>query len=296
MRLYTNYVVVIWFVMQDIIIQLLLTVACAFTMFVGILLCLGLIYYEQCLNDRYRTLINELYALILFYIILNLVYGNFVIILRIYYTSAPYYVCYSYNLVMYFFMTSVCLTLNQAMLVKYLYCCYYKMIGLLDEQFWLLYLKWFNVVVAGYTSLFVDFGNMDQAKVMSWCINEPEHTIFLPRLYDSKLPFISMTFLFTLVWHVALKVKLTKIQRAASPSQRKNMVGELLSYWSVMVFILILALSTLMGMLERNSDPPMTQLRIAVNLILGWGLPGYSFLTNHKIRTFYRRKFNVVVV
>ncbi len=112
--------------MEEGIAKVLSGFLCIFTWAIALILCYGLIYYEKNLNDRYRTLINELYTLILFYIMTILGTFNLLMVVRLFMDSALNSFCYGLNVLSSFSATSMCLAMNEATFVQYLYVCYYK--------------------------------------------------------------------------------------------------------------------------------------------------------------------------
>ncbi len=179
--------------MEDLAWKISLTFASVFTALIASVLCYGLIYYEKSLNDRYRTLVNELYTLILYHIILSTAVGTLVVVWRIFAHSAPPFICYGCNFVVYFTLSSICFVLNEAVFVQYLYGCYYKAIGLLDEHFWFGFAKIMNLGVGGYVALFVVYGHMNPPSAVAYCLNCHRDLVYQPRVYDSKLPFVTYT-------------------------------------------------------------------------------------------------------
>ncbi len=267
-------------------------IGCLLTTLIGFILCYGLIYYEKNLNDRYRTLINELYTLILHYIMINLGFINMIIVIRLFMEiSVPIFICYGLNFIIAFSIISMCLTLNEATFIQYLYGCYFKTVGVLDEQFLFYFLNVVNMFVAGYVSVYIIYGNMNVPTGFAHCVNMDRDLVFQPRIYDSKIPYFFYIIGITILWHLVLRFSIRKAKNKVHKyNQRQNqVVGELISYWSVLIFVVAFGMANLAMEVKDQDGPPIVMPRIITNVALGWGLPAHSFFKHKKIRNFFKR-------
>ena len=261
---------------------------CAATALIAILLCYCLIYYENNINDRYRTLVHDLHTIILYHIIFNIIYGNIIVIIRTFFSSGlPQSVCILRSILTVGTSTIFCLTLNQAVIVQYIYACYFKTVGIINEQFLNFFFKVCNIAIAGYVSAYVVFGNMAPPGPYAYCTNEDKEQVFQPRLHNLKMPLHSIMILFTIILHVILKYS---IKRKGRPLQRSGRITimDIISHWFVLVILLSLGLFVLKRVLERSqTHPPVDKIRLYYNVLLGWGLPAWSFFECRHMRHFF---------
>ena len=102
---------------------------------IGHCLCYFIIDFEQNSNDRGRTLINDLYSLIIKFIwICQSYFINVISGLRAAVGPLPSPICqfYMFNINIFFFELLTCL--NEAIFVRYLYGCFFKGVGYLNEE------------------------------------------------------------------------------------------------------------------------------------------------------------------
>ncbi len=261
-----------------------------FTALIGFLLCLILIYYEKNLNDRYRTLVNELYTLVIVYVMLCIGSISVVIIMRLFMESLHEIVCLGLNTITISSVFALCFALNEATLVQFLYICHFKTVGILDE--WLIFriLNILNLAISSYVGIFIQYGHMNLPRGVAYCTNQDPDDVFQPRVYNFSFPYFSYMIVLTLIWHLILRYKIRRY-KLYSPSSKggpNQVVEELVSYWSVLIFLLFFCVSSLAPPVEEKDRPPMIFTAIVVNVALGWTMPGYSIWKNKKIRIFIK--------
>ncbi len=256
--------------------------------FVAVVLCCSLIHYENNVNDRYRTLVNGIYSLILGYVSIVIAIGTAIIVLHTAFSSElPTFVCYVDVFAMCFGITAVCLALNEAILVQYVYACHLGTFGLLNEQFLLHFIKCCNVFMGCVLSALAIFGNMAPPRPFVWCTGLKTEDVFRPRVFQGKAPYAFFCAFFTLILHVALKLRIRRHQFRNKQKRPKN----ILTFRSVVFVLLLSASSALVALfMDLSTSPRLPWVRVAMNFIVGWGLPIHSLWRHPQIRDFYRSR------
>ena len=124
---------------EDLSFKISFTAAIIAVDFSGLLLCGSLIYYEMNISDIYRTLVNKLYARLLCLFIGVLCPSNVWFLARIWFGPNGIAFCRLMSAIVSFMTINICLILSESVLVKYAYCCYFGSVGLLNEDFLMLF-------------------------------------------------------------------------------------------------------------------------------------------------------------
>ncbi len=262
---------------------------CLFTGSIAICLSSGLIYYERQVryNQHSSTLINRIYVLYLSYIIIMSLGGNAVVITRTLYGPLPKVLCHCYNGLICGVAVAVCLAFNESIVVKFIYCCVLKSIGCLNEPFWSAFLAILNVALAIYTAAFLYYGNMSTPGPFLYCSGCSPEASMRPRLYDNDVPFACYIIWLTLLCHVVLQYKIQVVKcNLDSLWQPKK---SFLTSW-IHLFVLAfvgfgISLAVVKNFNHVLSGNTLDMSRPLMNVVLGWGVPGYSYM-----RMFYRNK------
>ncbi len=63
-----------------------------------------------------------------------------------------------------------------------------------------------------------------------------------------------------------------------------------------MIFIIITGMAGFAAFIDRQQEPPMTAIMICTNILMGWALPGYSFIIHPNFRHFLWAKRRIHAV
>ncbi len=162
-----------------------------------------------------------------------------------------------------------------------------KPVGVLNEWILFKFLALLNIVVGGYVGCFIVYGNLAVPAGYAFCTNQDPDLVFQPRIYDSTFTYFNYIIIITLLWHLVLKYK---IRRSIISTRQNKLVNELISYWSVLIMVMLMGMRSISPPVKEEERPPIPVTIIVLNVTLGWVLPGYSYVKHKKIRKYYRAK------
>ena len=105
----------------------------------SIIICLGIIIYEKHTTDNYKTLLNYLNVLLM-YTTIGLSFFGFCMT-GILVEQMPVFLCNLQMVMVMTFLTGFFIVLTQMVFVRFMYCCWFKGYGRLNEEFWIYYFK-----------------------------------------------------------------------------------------------------------------------------------------------------------
>ena len=106
---------------------------------ISIGLCMGIIIYERKSSDNYKTLLNHLNVLLMYSSIgLSLIVFCLGGVLM---EQMPVNVCIFQSIGSHLCMTSFFLGMTQMVFIRFLYSCWFKGYGRLNEEFWITFFK-----------------------------------------------------------------------------------------------------------------------------------------------------------
>lgn len=126
---------------EGLALKILYAAALIITCVTGLVLCCGLIYYESSICDRYRTLVNKLYAQLMALFVFALFPLYILSIIRIWIGPFNCLLSHCISMLITVVMVNICLIISESCLIQYVYCCYSMGVGLINEDFFILYFK-----------------------------------------------------------------------------------------------------------------------------------------------------------
>ncbi len=276
------------------VITVIYAIVCITTCLVSVCLLSGLIYYEVNINDRYKTLTNQIYSLLLAYLIIFIIAINILTVGQVLYGPLPDHWCHFICSITLGSAVSLCLGLNESIYIKYLYCCVYKSIGCLNDDICFYFIARINIMLALYISIFLQVADMGPVPLFIYCTG-CNQLQFTRRIYQSEIPYPVYIAWTTLLFHIILKYKIYKTQITlesltdftGKPSYQRRAI---FSSW-INIFILLLfglAGSYFMinlGKQEKNAFSEYLS-RPLSNIALGCAIPSYSYYNHANIRNF----------
>ncbi len=278
------------------IVTVIYALTCITTCLMSVCLLSGLIYYEVNINDRYKTLLNQIYSLLLGYIIIFIVAMNVLSVSHAIYGPLAEIWCHFISGVILGMVIAICMGLNESIFIKYLYCCAYKSIGCLNDYFSFYFLARLNVLLAIYLSIFLELADMGPMPLFLFCTgcNTVDHS--QTKIYKREIPYPIYIIWLTLIFHVILKYKINKTKTtlqsltASTNGITSSPRHAILSTWMNLFILLLFGVtaSTLIMNLGKDGDNFLVVhlARPISNILLGCVVPGYSFYKHPNIREF----------
>ncbi len=271
----------------------------------SIALCCGLIYYEANISDRHRTLVNKFYSLLLSYVAFNVFSGSIGVIYATLLGSAPAAVCYGSAVGIISSLVAIFLVINESMLIKYLYCCAFKTVGFLHEDFWMCFVKVINAGLAFYTALFLLYGGMAPAHQTNACLGrENTQKNLMHQLCNGSYPLPLQYVVITLINYAWTKMNIRKFHPDPTPlsvmERLQSKAGKYLhSVGALVMFLCAFTVLFLIALFKEEENETIKdsgqrllfERLFLMNIILGCGIPAYSYFTHSHIRVFFYRKF-----
>ena len=119
---------------------------------VGIVCSSGIVWYQNNTSDNRRTLINKLVKLLAYYTIFLDIFVNPYNFLRVIFGPLPAPLCEFFFFTRAVIFVGVLFTVNEIVILRYLYLCFFRSVGTLNEDFWLffaaVYNTFFGIVIA----------------------------------------------------------------------------------------------------------------------------------------------------
>ncbi len=271
--------------------EIVYALICFITGLIALFPTLGLLYYDINISDRYRTLVNEIYVLVLSYMITFILFMNTFVILRTLYGPLPVFMCHLFCLAILGFLVPFCMALNETVLTKYLYCCIFKSTGGLDDKLYSRFFAILNPFLAFYMASFLHYGHMGPDGPFIYCSGCDSNIYMQPKLYKSRIPFPIYTVWLTLAFHMVVQYKLRQTKHYLETQSQETAVSHreaILSTWlniALLTIVGVLGCFSLIGMDNnaRNDIMPLT--RPMLNIVM-CGLPAYSYTKHSNIRKF----------
>ncbi len=255
----------------------------AFTSLMSFILILRIILYEKNVNDLFKTLLNDINTLTLYYMLIVITSANLTLILRSILGPLPASLCSLYALIINAGFIAILMTLNEAALTQFVFV--FSRFGRFNEDFCFDFIKKLNVLIASFVSAFLVFGSMTPRESFETCHGQVVHMHHRP-IYDGRLSYHVWFTGLTISFNMAIKNKVRKKFK-----EKDSLFG----FWGQISFLILVGVAiNLFKMLREDEEEsgniadriPFPQ--IIINVVIGWGFPAYSL--------FKRRNRNRVII
>ena len=286
-------------------VNIIYALLCLATSAISVILLLGLIFYETNVNERNRTLINKIYSLLLAYVIVIIICLNTADIARALFGPLAITICSVYCGCIQALTVTICLALNETIIVKYLYCCIFKSIGGLDDYFWSHFLSTLNIMLTSYIALFLLYCNMVPLGLFVYCSGcDPKKVVNEKLIYATDTPFPIYFVWLTLFIHIILQYQIGKVEATLNSITKSHPMDHskrdiLASYMNIfiLIFMGVIVVFIVAHMNEVESSDALQLWRPVTNLILGCGISVYTYVKHPHIRNYIlKRRMHVVKV
>ena len=199
--------------------------------------------------------------------------------------------CEEANLIAFFFLFIALITIDQILLLRYLYLCVWKHIGFLHEDFLGVFLPIYNAFISGvFTSLLWFGGMMPKLGLYNknWCQMNREEEPFSKNADIIRQLMLSMPVIIAFIFLLMMTFERRQLQLQDSKATREHLT--LITFLS----LCIIEFTLLMGKSTPALDGAVSVVMIDVTIlpmITSALLPLVYYWANPRLRQFVRKRF-----